>query len=449
MKFAATTLAAPIGRRTFLRGAGGAAIALPLLEAMGSRRAQAAAPKRFVFFFFSNGTTKEAWTTTGSDSNFTLPVALEPLKGLQKKLLVYQGINMETARKNPGNGHNVGITNLLTARKFLKEKDTEFGAVGWGADATIDQVIAAKIGASTKFPSLQFGVQSFRFYGANAYSNISYSGPQKTVPNEDDPVKMFNRIFSSVGATPASQQERLDKRKSVLDFVAEDFKQLNGRIGGPDKQKLDAHLSAIREVERRLSVTIQPSADCKRPSVVNPMGGVNSNANFPAVGKLQMDLLTMAFTCDLTRVATLQWGSAQSGSTFNWLNSTMSHHPMSHLTDADSVAQLIRIQTWFMEQLAYLGGALDAAIEPGGTMLDNAAVLSCSEVAVGNTHSFVDMPFVQLGGCGGAIKTGRLVKYSNAPHNDLFTSIMNAMGIAATGFGDPMFSRGPLPGLVA
>lgn len=449
MKFAPTTLSSPLHRRTLLRGAAGAAIALPLLEAMGSRRAHAAGPKRFAFFYFSNGTSKEAWTTTGSDTNFVLPVALEPLKPLQKKMLVYQGINMETARKNPGNGHNVGITNLLTARKFLKEKDTEFGAVGWGADATIDQVIAAKIGTATKFPSLQFGVQSFRFYGANAYSNISYSGPQKTVPNEDDPVKMFNRIFAGVGAAPASQQERLDKRKSVLDFVGEDFKQVNARVGGSDRQKLDQHLSAIREIERRLSVTTQVSAACKRPTVANPMGGVNSNVNFPVVGKLQMDLLTMAFTCDLTRVATLQWGSAQSGNSFNWLTSTMSHHPLSHLTDADSVAQLIRIQTWFMEQLAYLGGALDAVAEPGGSVLDSAAVLSCSEVAIGNTHSFVDMPFVQLGGCGGAIKTGRLVKYTNAPHNDLYTSIMNAMGIAATGFGDPMFSRGPLSGLVS
>jgi hypothetical protein len=439
----------PLSRRTILRGAGGAAVALPFLEAMEPRRAAAAPVKRFVFFFFSNGISRDTWAPTGTDTSFTLPFGLEPLKPLQSKLVVFQGVNMETARKNPGNGHNVGMTNLLTARRFLKEKDTQFGAIGWGADATIDQVIAGKVGQSTKFASLQFGVQTFKSYGANAYSYISYAGPQKPVPNEDDPVKMWNRIFSGVGATPASQEERLAKRKSVLDYVSEDFRQLNTRLGGADRAKLESHLNAVREIERRLTFTAQAGPACKRPTVTNPAGGINTNGNYPAIGKLQMDLLTMALACDLTRVATLQWSSGQSGTQHPWAMMPSGHHGVSHLTDEGSIAQLKRVQNWYMQQLYYLAKSMDDIKEAGGTsILDSTALLSCSEVAVGNTHTFLDMPFVLLGSCGGAIKTNRYLRYTNAAHNDLYVSMMNAMGIAATSFGETGFGRGPLPGVV-
>jgi hypothetical protein len=439
---------APIGRRAVLRGAGGAAIALPLLEVMRTRPAHAAPTKRFAFFFFSNGVCRDTWTPTGTESAFTLPFALEPLKPLQTKLVVFQGVNMESARKNPGNGHNVGMTNLLTARKFLKEKDTDFGAVGWGADATIDQVIAARVGAATKFASLQFGVQTFKDYGANAYSFISYAGPQKPVPNENDPVKMFNRIFTGVGASPASQEERIAKRKSVLDFVSEDFKQLSGRLGGADKAKVDSHLAAVREIERRLGVTGTVGPACKRPMVTNPAAGVNSNSAYPAIGKLQMDLLAMAFACDLTRVATFQWSSGQSSTQHSWAGVSGSHHPVSHLTDDGSIMSLKTIQRWYMEQLAYLGKALDDAKEGTTSILDSTALLAGSEVAVGNTHTFVDMPFLLLGGCGGAIKTNRFLRFTNAAHGDLYVSMQNAMGITASSFGEPGIGKGPLAGVV-
>lgn len=443
----------PLGRRSVLRGAAGVAIGLPLLEAMHTRSAHAAAIKRFVFFYHPNGVCRDTWTPTGTESDFTLPFALEPLEALKSKLVVFQGVNMESARKNPGNGHNVGITNLLTARKFILEQENMgFGAKGWGADASIDQVIATRLGPVTKFSSLQFGVQTFKQYGASAYSFISYSGPKMPLPNENDPVVMFNRVFAGVGGSSASQAERIAKRKSVLDSVTEDFRQLSGRLGAQDKGKVDAHLAKVREIERRLTLVGPTSAACKRPTVSNPAGGVNLNANYPAIGKMQMDLLAMAFACDLTRVATLQWACAQSDVNYAWAMAPKNHHVTSHNTDEESIRLLKLIQRWLMGQLAYLGQALDDAKEDGKegatSILDSTALLSGSEVAVGNTHTFVDMPFLLLGGCGGAIRTGRFMRYTNATHADLYVSMLNAMGLPATTFGEPGFSKGPLAGLV-
>lgn len=439
----------PLSRRAVLRGAGGAAVGLPWLAAMAPRRASAQAlPKRFVVFYFSNGVNPASWTPTGTTAAPILNATMAPLQSLLPKTVILSGINMQTARDNGGNGHNVGITNMLTARKFLKEKDTEFGAIGWGADLTIDQAIAAVIGKTTKFASLQFGVQSFKSYGANAYSYISYAGPQKPIPSEDDPRKLWDRVFAGFDPTaPSLERTRNAKRKSVLDFVAEDLARLQGRLGAADRAKLEAHLTGVRDIELRLGATAQAGAACAPPGR-GAVSDFNTNANFPAIGKLQMDLLAMSLACDVTRVATLQWSSAQSGVTHNWVGVTSGHHTVSHLTDQESVDGLQRVQHWYMQQVAYLAGALDRMPESGGSVLDRTVILVCSEVGVGQTHTFLDMPYLLVGGAGGAIKGGRWLRYSKRNHNDLFVALANALDVPMTTFGDPAYSAGALPDIV-
>ncbi len=446
------TLDRPLSRRAVLRGAGGVAIGLPLLEVMSSRRAQAAGAKRFIFNYHSNGVNKDAWTPAGPETGFTLSKTLMPLLPLQSKLVVLSGINMESSRRNPGNPHNQGIASVLTGKRFIEAPPG--AGHGYGSSISLDQFIAGKIGTEAKFPSLQFGVQTLRFYAANYLSYVSYSGPLKPVPCEDDPAKMFSRVFSDVGngtAMPgamAAQDERLARRKSVLDFVGTEFTQLAPGLPADDRAKIQAHLDKIREIERRLAISSAPTAGCHQPAVQNVPNATTKSDAWPAVGKLQMDLLAMALICDLTRVALMQWGTCQCFNQFTWLGSTRAHHSMSHETTAASLTDLQKIQQWFMEQLAYLGGALDAAKEPGGSILDNSALLSCSEVSVGNTHSHLDMPFLLLGGAGGAIKGGRHLRYPGTAHNDLHVSLLNAMGIPATTFGDPAYATGPLARLV-
>ncbi len=431
-------LRSPISRRTVLRGAAGTAIALPMLDAMVPRHAHAAATKRFAFVYFSCGVVPAAWFPTGTETAFTLGPVLASLKPLQSKLVVLKGVDIAPAvKKSSGVGHKKGMTTLTTARGNVNE---------FGNGISIDQQIAEGLGQGTKFASLQFGVRSQAQYQGSGHVYISYSGPQKPLPAEDDPGKMFSRVFSNLtppAAGPAAPDERSVKRKSVLDFVADDLGQLIPRVSGGDRARLDAHLTSVRDIEKRLFVVSTAGAGCLRPPA--PAAG---GSDFQAVGKLQMDMLAMSFICDLTRVATLQWSTSQSGQTYPWLGVGGFHHGISHSSDN---ASLTKIETWLMEQFFYLGKLLDDAKVPtGGSVLDSSVLVTGSEVGVGQTHAFTDIPFLLLGGAGGAIKGNRFMTYQSAAHNDLYTSMLQAMGLPySTVFGDPSLGKGPLPGLVA
>ncbi len=430
-----------MSRRTVLRGAGGVSIALPWLAAMAPRMASAAtAPKRFAVVFFSNGVVTNQWNPTGTETAFTLSPILMPLKDLQSKIVVLQGINMATASASGGNGHNSGMTSLLVARKKIGGSDE-----GWGADVSIDQAIANKVGTTTKFPSLQLGVRANAQYQGRPYTYISYTGPQKPLTAEDDPRKVFARVFSDVTGDPAMQLAKVDRRRSILDFVKADFQVLSPRLGASDRAKLDQHLSGIREIERRLMLGGGLTGAGGKPAAP-PATLAISNDSFPMLSSLMIDMLAGAFATDQTRVATLQYSTGQSGTDHGkWTGVNGYHHGISHGSD---YASLAKIETWYVQQLADLGKRLQSVTEGNGTLLDNTTVLIASEVSVGNTHSFKDMPYVLMGGCGGAIRTGRYLSGLARNHNDLFVSIANAMGMADTTFGDPTFCKGPLPGLV-
>jgi len=199
---------------------------------------------------------------------------------------------------------------------------------------------------------------------------------------------------------------------------------------------------------------------CQLPDVSNPID-LNDPNNYPAIGKLQMDLLTMAFACDLTRVATLQWSASTNNRPYPWLMYNGSpivddEHILGHQPDEDTVAwgKLAVIRRWYLEQFAYLLQTLDSIQEGDGTMLDHTVVLLGSEIARGNTHSHMDAPFILAGGAG-YFKMGRYLDYATGeptdqqgvPHNNLLVAISNAMGVPATTFGDPAYCTTPLTNL--
>lgn len=433
-----------------MRGAAGTAIALPLLDAMVPRRAIAAPTKRFAFMYFSNGVMQDTWFPTGTETSFTLPSSLEPLKPLQSKLVVLKGIDLSpSTRKSSGVGHKRGINCLLTARPNLNE---------FGNGISIDQAIAEGIGKGSPVASIQAGVMSNKKYTGTGHTYISYSGPQKPLPNEDNPQELFKRVFSTVRypdgnaapTTPGALDDRSVKRKSVLDFVSEDLRQLTPRVSASDRSRLEAHLTSLRDIERRLSIVTQVGASCKKLTVTNPSSGFNAFPDYPVIGKLQMDIIAMAFICEVSRVATLMWSTSQSDVQFSFIQVPSYHHIMSHNSDETSLGHLRKINNWYVQQLYYLAKTLDDVKEPtGGSILDNSVLLSGSEVAVGQTHSFQSIPFLLMGGANCGIKGNRFLTYPNAAHNDLFTSILAAMGLpSATPFGEPGLGKGPLPGLV-
>jgi hypothetical protein len=434
----------PIDRRTLLRG-GGAAIALPLLEAMLPRKAHAQmAPKRFVPWFTANGTIMKNWAPTGSETAFTLSPILMPLEPFKSKLIVIQGVDQQGG--GAGDGHQNGMAGWLTGQPTntgpFKGGCGQNG--GWANGISADQHIAKTIGATTKFKSLEFAVQAG---SATNWSRMSYAGPDMPVPPEENPTNAFNRIFADLNASPMEIDKTRVQRKTVLDAVMGQFRYVKGKVGAEDGRKLDAHFEAVRDIESRLAVMgpIAPGMACSKPAPVTMNAG--SNDAFPAVGKLQMDLLVMALACDLTRVASLQWSRAVSPTRFTWLQITRGHHDISHDGDTNTVSvdQLTQINNWYAQQMAYLLGKMAAIQEVGGTLLDNSLVLWGNELAKGNAHSRNDAAYLIAGSAGGYFQTGRYLAYTGTvQHNNLLVSCINAFGIPATTFGNPAWCTGPL-----
>jgi hypothetical protein len=438
-----------LSRRAVLRGLGGVAIGLPLLDAMNaSAQTTPSFPKRFIVVFSADGTVQPNWVPTGTETSFTLSPILGPLAPYQSKLLILHGVNMVSSYNGPGDGHQCGMGHMLTGTEL--QSGTLFtggngGTAGWAGGISVDQAIANVVGTQTKFSSLQFGVQ---VQGATVWSRMSYTGPAQPLPPENDPSAAFTRIFGSLGSDPFGIAKLQAQRKSVLDSVIADYSSLNQRLGASDQQRLDAHLTAIRDIETRLSLPGgQLGGSCQMPSMssLDP----NNPANFGAIGQLQMDLLAMSLACDLTRVASLQWSQSVSNVVHTWLNISMGHHDLSHEPDSNTTAQnqLTQINNWYAQQFAYLLGKLDSIPEGSGTMLDNTAVLWGNELGIGNTHTRDDVPWVVAGSCGGYFKTGRYIEFNNVPHNNMHVSLMNAMGIPATTFGNPAYCTGPLSGV--
>jgi hypothetical protein len=260
------------------------------------------------------------------------------------------------------------------------------------------------------------------------------------LPPENDVAALYSRLFGNgLPAPQVSLQQK--KRRLTLDATYKDYQALQGKLGAEDKQRLDAHVSSLAELDRRIQQ--MPVTDCTRPVL-------GATAAFPDAGKAQMDLVTQALACDLTRVVTFEWTTAQGGNTFPWLGINDSHHGLSHEPDSNAAAQdkLFRINRWYAEQYALLLTKLKAVKEGSGTLLDNTAVLWINELAKGNTHEFDNVPMVLGGKLGGALRPGRWLQLNGEkPHNDLFVALMQGFGLNVTTFGNPACCNGPLAGL--
>jgi hypothetical protein len=467
-----------LSRRAALRGAGGILVGLPALEAMMPRSARAAtaAPRRLVIFYTPNGTdaqiTEPEFWPQQTGTNFVLGREVTPLQPLRSHLLIVSGVNgeimkQEDYRENPtlpganqtmgsrGDLHSTGMSEMLTGAFFLY--DPASGSVpgslagGYAGAISVDQYIAKKIAPPTRFPTLEFGVMNTTDAGVLPFSRMISGGPNMPIPAEQDPAKMFTRIFTSgapVGKTTVDQS--VAQRKSVLDFVLAESSRLEQRLGTPDRQRFDAHLTQVRELESRLrpvSTPVVTQASCDSIQAIQNPGDPLDIANFPATGKNHMDLLTLALKCDVTRIASLQWSWARSNVVHSWAGATKGHHDMTHF---GQTSELIAVNNWYAQQLAYLGQALLATPDVDGkSLLDNTIIWWCSDSGWAYTHNFNGIRTFFLGSCGGAVKTGQHVAAGGVPHQRVLVTLMNAMGLMENQFGDPAYGSGPLTAMLA
>lgn len=451
-------------RRQFLRALGVGASVLPFVPVLDAHAAAAPPPRRIVFFFTSNGTIHESWVPKMAGGKLELSPILAPLERLKSKLLVVDGLSHKVIlEKSNRSGHSAGMNTALTGRNN-KIVDPSHPLQSLGTGISLDQYLADILGTATKLRSIECGVQVEPY--VMALAALSYRGPLQPIMPENSPYRVFDRLFRSVpdpGAPDgAAAREGLADRRRVLEAVSRDLEALEGRLPAADRLKMEAHLGAVRAIEHSLTtgVGITSGYACGKPDLGPPID-VWKNDDIPAIAKLQMDLVAMALACDLTRVATIQLGNAGASHRFTWLGrefvndpglpatcQARGFHALAH-READPVsrAKLVRINTWYAQQFAYLLEKLDAIPEAGGSVLDHTAVVWLNELGTGGTHGHEQTPWIIGGSAGGFFKTGQLLSFPGEPHNRLLLTLCHAMGVATDVFGDPDYCKaGPLSG---
>jgi Protein of unknown function (DUF1552) len=239
--------------------------------------------------------------------------------------------------------------------------------------------------------------------------STSYRADGSLNTGETDAARLFKTLFASQALPSAALDALRARRASVLDYLTAELSSYGARLGTDDRAKVGTHLESIRQLETQLAAT-PTSAAC---AVVDP----GAPTEYQASCKAFSDLVVTALRCDLTRAVSLTWadhgGSAPYAMPFLKLGGSDLEigevHAIAHL-GPDGYAKKAQIDGWYMGQLAYLAQALDATAEGAGTALDNSLIVMGNAQAEGSTHRVDDIPFVLVGGAGGALRGGRVVR---------------------------------------
>ena len=419
-------------RRTFLRGVG-VTMALPWMESLtvwGDEprppRAASEAPLRLAVLFSGNGFHSKEWWAKGEGPAMELGQVLTPLADFRQKLLVIRGLYNEEALKC--NIHSSQTGNLLSGAPLASGGEIRSGT-------SIDQVLAQRYGRETKVPSLVLGCEKsnpsvHKNYSMLYSSHISWSSPTTPTPLEVYPALAFDRLFKD-------EVSRGDK--SVLDAVLADAHGLRRQISVNDQRKLDEYLDSVRDVEQRIENAGKKGElqgwrpTLTQPNIPRPPDGIPQD--IAEHMRLMSDLLVLAFQTDTTRLTTLKLNNDHSSLRFPNLGvDYMIHHLLSHSDTAD----WLKVNRFFLEQVAYIARKLDSIQEGDRTLLDNSMLLFCSSMLTGS-HDATQLPVLLLGGAGGRLKGGRVLDYREKPSRQmcrLYLSMMDKMEHRPGKFGD-------------
>ena len=419
-------------RRTILRGLG-VSMALPWMESLSawgadseSKKNADQAPTRMAILFSGCGFHSNEWWAKGQGAEMELGKVLHPLQDLRDRMVFIKGLYNAEALK--GNIHSSQTGNLLSGAPL-----SAGGVIKSGT--SVDQVVAQKVGRQTKLSSLVLGCEKsnpsvHKNYSMLYSSHISWSSPTTPTPLEVYPALAFDQLF----------KDKIQKGdRSVLDAVLADAKDFRRGISRQDQQKLDEYLNSVREVETRIERAGQRGElqgwrpTLSGPNMPRPQDGYPQD--IVEHMRLMSDILVLAFQTDTTRVCTLKLNNDHGTLRFPHLGvDYMIHHLLSHSDSND----WLKVNQFFLEQLAYIAQRMDSIQEGERTLLDNSMLMLCSSMRNGH-HDASRLPVVLLGGGGGRIQGGQNLDYTGNSDRQmcrLYLSMMNIMGLPLKSFGD-------------
>jgi Protein of unknown function (DUF1552) len=435
-------------RRTFLKGAGSAAIALPFLDAMTPALSASSAetPVRMAFFYVPNGLIMDAWNPNYEGKFQDLPRSLKPLEPFKDDILQISNLTHNTGRAllDGAGDHGRCCGSYLTGVQ-VKKSLTEIKS-----GVSFDQLVANEIGKKTRFASLELGMEDARQAGdcdsgySCAYTNnLAWRGESQPLPPMLDPRALFERMFGTgQPMTPEERSRQTMYRRSILDFVTDHTKKLESNLGPTDRHKLDEYLSAIREVERQIQRAESDTAQID-PHMDKPYG---IPADFSEHFKLMSNMVAIAFQADQTRVVTFLMTREGSSRPYRELDIPDGHHPLTHHRNQPELMEKVRkINEYHVRQFAGFVEKMKSTQEGSGSLLDNCMIVYGAGLSDGNAHLHEDLPTLIAGKGGNNFKTGRrMVVRRETPMCNLFLTMMDRMGVHMDKFGD---STGRLEGL--
>lgn len=406
-------------------------MALPYLEAMMPQSVFATptpeAPSRMGMFYFGTGMNmRQFWPDqTGAEASSS-----RILKPLEKHRGEFTAINGTFLSE--GGGHDGAYPFSTSIAKGKKQQRSP------------DQIAAQVIGADTRFSSLQLSVDRGTNFGSQALATISWNEQGVPLAAENDPKVVFDRLFR-----PDTRDEKIQeknefrRRRSILDLVRDDAKQLAGKLGQTDREQLEQYYNSVRELEKSLARRVE-WADTPKPAVETDnlhgtykkkMEGPEGSGDYlyDDYAKLMYDLIALAFQTDSTRVVSYVVRKELAGGVYPEFNVSQGYHSLSHHgNDPQSLEELARVDTIYMQHWAYLLDRLKSIREGDSTVLDR-TVLGLSS-GMGFEHSKDNLPTILSGGSALGVKhAGHLKLEQEVPLASVWHTMLDRINVPVNG----------------
>ncbi len=458
-------------RREFLKSLNLGLCALPVFQHFSAAE-PASAPKRLLTVIQTGGVIQNQFFPSGAGNtlaNLSFPAISAPLKPHATSLNLFKGLTQRNFKDNfpkteqcggkacsDGGAHESYATLFSAKRARTEYKGEVRGFMESHCNGpSLDRYLGKKFAEAGGPKPLVLGVVMNQQNSSETQFRCSFDGSNQPQAPQDDTKKLFDTYFADKpsGKDPAMEQIRL-RRKSLLDGVGKDLERFSARAGKEYQVKVDAHLTAIRELESLLS-TPAAGPTCSVPAI--DAFNANDLSQYPKAMEAQLRFIAAAFACDAARSICLQTCNAHGDQlVFSWLGiqgqgnefPVRNYHDLQHRPGAND-ADKVKVDTWFMSQLAFLLKLMSDTKEAGGTLLDNSAVLWANHAGNGGAHSSDDLPWVLAGKAGGALKTGQFIQLANRAHTgSVLTAVCRAMGHDAdTSFADAEYNQ-PLSALL-
>ena len=440
-----------LDRRAFLKGIGGTALALPVLDAMGAE-VTAQIPRRFCAVYTANGMSLPkaehglsdwSWFPTAeSNGEFTFGKSTEPLSPFRKQVSFMGGLYHPNG---PKADPHICSDMWLTGAPLQNPKPGTFNSAG------LDQVVASQTKQFCRQSSVVLSIDAGTGYLSRT-GTISYNLEGRPVPAENSPRRVFDRLFRADRSSLQAEHEKLQKRVKLVDAVAASARSLDARLGKTDRERMDQYMSSLNEVESRLIASEKwIDIPIKKQDYSHLNLEATSEGEPAEYYRNMFDLIALAFDADITRsiafMLNREDGMGISDTFPLKLGLSKTHHNLSHATDKVGQLDFAKYDLFLSQQIAHFLGKLNSYQDRNGSVLDNTIVLYGSGAST--THNSHNLPTMIAGGGNMGLKHGTYWKGQGETRmSNVYLSILRSLGIGQEAFADststlnaPIFSK--------